>query len=81
MEAEDKQRVQRRIGNGADEHREHTYLSEALGGDKGVHAQGQLHEYGAQGVNIHIGHAVINSIGAGSECQQQRPVPDEYHRC
>ena len=81
VEAENKQRVQRRVGNGTDEHGEHTHLGKALGGNKGVHAQGQLYEYGAQGVKVHIGHTVINGVGAGAECQQQRAVPDEYHRC
>ena len=81
VEAEDEDGVQHRIEDRADQHSLHAHHREALGGDIGVHAQGQLHEYGAQGVNIHIGHAVINSIGAGAECQQQRAVPDEYHRC
>ena len=77
MEAEDQARVQDDVGDGADEHGEHTGLREALGRDKGIHAEGQLDEDGSHRVDVHIIHRVLNRVFAGAEGHQEIPVPDE----
>ena len=79
VQDEDEQRVQQNVGHRADEHRFHAHLGEALGGDEGIEAQGQLHEQGAQGVNAHILGGVFDGVPAGAEGQQQRPVPYQQH--
>ena len=54
----------------ADQHRKHAGFGKALGGDKGVHAQGQLYEERAYGVNVHITNAIGDGIFAGAEGEQ-----------
>ena len=80
VQGEDEQGVQQDVAHRADEDGFHAHLGEALGGDEGVQAQGQLHEQGAQGINLHILDGIPDGVPAGAEGQQQRTVPDQQHR-
>lgn len=76
-QSEDEDRIQDDVGDGADQDREHTGPGEALGGDKGVHAQGQLNEDGTQGIDVHISHTIFDGVFAGAKSHQEIPVPDQ----
>ena len=51
-----------------------------MGGDEGVHAQGQLDEEGAEGVDAQIIRGVADGIGAGPEGQEEVIPPEEEYR-
>ncbi len=71
VQSVNKNRVQNDVGHRADEHRPHSDLGKALCSDKGVQAQGQLHEHGAHSVDLHIAGGVADGVLAGAEGQQQ----------
>ena len=76
-QAEDQDRVQDDVGQSADQDREHAGLGKALGGDKGVHAQGQLDEDRPQGINVHVADPVFHGVFAGAEGQEERAVKEQ----
>jgi len=80
VQSVNKNGVQNDVGHRADEHRPHSDLGKALCGDKGVQAQGQLHEHGAHSVDLHIAGGVADGVLAGAEGQQQIPAPKQQHR-
>ena len=80
VQSVNKNGVQNDVGHRADEHRPHSDLGKALRGDKGVQAQGQLHEHGAHSVDLHIAGGVTDGVLAGAEGQQQIPAPQQQYR-
>ena len=79
VQSEDEQRVQRDIGQRADEHRQHAGPGEALGRHEGVEAQRQLDEHGADGIDTHVVGGVGDGVLAGAEQQQEVAAPQKQH--
>ena len=79
MEYEDEQRVQDDIAHRADQNGQHAGFCKALRGNEGVHAERQLDEDRADGIDVHVADGVVNGIFACAEGKQQRAVPDQKH--
>lgn len=66
-EPENENGIQHDVGDGADDHRGHGVGGKALGGDKVVQPQGDLHEQGAPQIDAQVVRGVADGVAAGAE--------------
>ncbi len=71
----DKQGIQHNVDHGTDQHGHHAGFGEALCCNEGVHAQGQLHKDGADGIDVHVIHSVLDGVFTGAKGKQHITVP------
>ena len=79
VEPEDEHGVQDDVADGADAGGGHAGLGKALVGDKGGHAQGELHKEGTQQVDAQVGHGIGQGVLTGAEGHQDGLAKDGEH--
>ena len=72
MENVNEQGIQQEVGHGADEHREHAGLPEALGVDVGIHSHPGHDERRARQVHAEIGVGIGEGVRTGSRPPEHR---------
>lgn len=85
VEVINENRIKDDVANGSDQYTEHSGGSKALGGNKGIHAHGELDKDRSRGVDIHVIGGKADGVFTGSKGQQERPVEKQqdcgkYHR-
>ena len=78
---ENEHRIQQDIAHRPDEHRAHSDLGKALGGDEGIHSQCQLHKDGSQRIDFQIRICVIDGISAGPKGKEHLPTEEKQYCC
>ena len=74
MHSKDKYRIQDNVCNCTDKYGKHAGFCKALGCDKHIHTECQLHKNRSQGIQIHIADCIPYRVLAGTESQKQVPV-------
>ena len=77
-QTKDQDRVKDDVGHGADAYGHHADGGEALRGDEGVHAQGDLYEDGADRVDGNVFHGIADGVLAGAEQIEERLAKDQH---
>ena len=79
VQAVDEDGVQHDVAGRADAHGDHAEIAEALGVDKGVHAQADHDEEAPQDIHRDVGVGIGEGVVAGAEGIEHRPPDGQHH--